>query len=141
MLIFSTPVWIRHLWQLKSVVFMHWCLICAVLLSLVITIYNCKIFIVEATGQRWRSVDTSIIYTKLTSLNIHRNQWWTNNRLPFQLCWKRKLLQLATRVTRRIEKNCQNFQRIAQKVAKSKRSKYLQQTSIWKSKTSTSNHF
>ncbi len=30
--IFSTPVLIRHLWQLKTVVFQHWCLICAVLL-------------------------------------------------------------------------------------------------------------
>ncbi len=30
--IFSTPVFIRHLWQLKTVVFLHWCLICAVLL-------------------------------------------------------------------------------------------------------------
>jgi hypothetical protein len=28
--IFSTPVLIRHLWQLKTVVFLHWCLICAV---------------------------------------------------------------------------------------------------------------
>jgi len=25
---FSTPVLIRHLWQLKTVVFLHWCLIC-----------------------------------------------------------------------------------------------------------------
>ncbi len=31
--IFSTPVLIRHLWQLKTVVFLHWCLICAVLLE------------------------------------------------------------------------------------------------------------
>ena len=30
--IFSTPVLIRHLWQLKTVVFLHWCLICDVLL-------------------------------------------------------------------------------------------------------------
>ncbi len=30
--IFSTPVLIRHLWQLKTIVFLHWCLICAVLL-------------------------------------------------------------------------------------------------------------
>jgi hypothetical protein len=30
--IFSTPVLIRHLWQLKTVVFLHWCLICGVLL-------------------------------------------------------------------------------------------------------------
>jgi hypothetical protein len=31
--IFSMPVLIRHLWQLKTVVFLHWCLICAVLLD------------------------------------------------------------------------------------------------------------
>ncbi len=28
---FSTPVLIRHLWQLKTVIFLHWCLLCAVL--------------------------------------------------------------------------------------------------------------
>jgi hypothetical protein len=33
--IFSTPVLIRHLWQLKTVVFQHWHLICAVPLQLV----------------------------------------------------------------------------------------------------------
>jgi hypothetical protein len=27
---FLTPVLIRHLWQLKTVVFLHWCPICAV---------------------------------------------------------------------------------------------------------------
>ena len=27
--IFSTKVLIRHLWQLKTAVFLHWCLICA----------------------------------------------------------------------------------------------------------------
>ncbi len=37
MFIFSTPVLIGHLWQLKTVVFLHWCLICAVLLSHVVT--------------------------------------------------------------------------------------------------------
>jgi hypothetical protein len=30
--IFSTPELIRHLWQLKTVVFLHWCLIRAVIL-------------------------------------------------------------------------------------------------------------
>jgi hypothetical protein len=29
---FSTPVLIRHLWQLKTIVFLHWCLLCALLL-------------------------------------------------------------------------------------------------------------
>jgi hypothetical protein len=28
--IFSTPELIRNLWQLKTAVFLHWCLICAV---------------------------------------------------------------------------------------------------------------
>ncbi len=28
--IFSTPVLIKHLWQLKTVVFLRWCLMCAV---------------------------------------------------------------------------------------------------------------
>ncbi len=32
MFIFSTLVLIRRLWQLNTVVFMNWCLICAVLL-------------------------------------------------------------------------------------------------------------
>jgi hypothetical protein len=30
---FSTPVLTRHLWQLKTIAFMHWCLICVVLLA------------------------------------------------------------------------------------------------------------
>ncbi len=32
MFIFSTPLLIRHLWQLKTVAFLHWCLKSAVLL-------------------------------------------------------------------------------------------------------------
>ncbi len=32
--IFSTPVLIKHMWQLKTVVFLHWCLLCTVLLLL-----------------------------------------------------------------------------------------------------------
>jgi hypothetical protein len=27
---FSTPVLIRHLWQLETIVFLHWCLICTI---------------------------------------------------------------------------------------------------------------
>ncbi len=34
LLIFSTPGLIRCLWQLKTVVFLHWCLIYAFLLSM-----------------------------------------------------------------------------------------------------------
>ncbi len=32
--IFSTPELIRNLWQLKTAVFLHWCLICAVPLNI-----------------------------------------------------------------------------------------------------------
>jgi hypothetical protein len=35
--IFSTPGLFRHLWHLKTVVFLHWCLICAALLTLMNT--------------------------------------------------------------------------------------------------------
>ncbi len=35
---FSAPVLIRHLWQLKTVVFLHWCLIHVVLLVVAIAI-------------------------------------------------------------------------------------------------------
>ncbi len=35
---FLTPVLIRHLWQLKTVVFLHWCLICAVLLMVTLLV-------------------------------------------------------------------------------------------------------
>jgi hypothetical protein len=44
--IFSTPVLIRHLWQLKTVVSLHWCLIHAVLfLVFTVDITNLKMFI------------------------------------------------------------------------------------------------
>ncbi len=32
--IFSMPVLIRHLWQLKSDVFLHWCIKCSILFGL-----------------------------------------------------------------------------------------------------------
>jgi hypothetical protein len=33
-LIFSIPALIRHLWKLRTVVFVYWCLLCAVLLRI-----------------------------------------------------------------------------------------------------------
>ncbi len=33
---FFTPVLIRYLWELKTVVFLHWCLICAEAIFLVV---------------------------------------------------------------------------------------------------------
>ncbi len=40
---FSTPVLIKHLWQLKTVVFLHWCLICALLLLMSVALQSHKI--------------------------------------------------------------------------------------------------
>ncbi len=37
---FSTPELGRHLWQLKTIVFLHWCLICAVLLKPLMILYG-----------------------------------------------------------------------------------------------------
>ncbi len=39
---YLTPVLNRHLWQLKIVVFLHWCIICAVLLAPYIVDYILK---------------------------------------------------------------------------------------------------
>jgi hypothetical protein len=41
--LFSTPVLIRQLWQLKTVVFLHWCLICIALFNDVLKTINDKI--------------------------------------------------------------------------------------------------
>ncbi len=38
LLIFSTPVLIRHLWQLKADVFLHWCLIRAVIFNAILKV-------------------------------------------------------------------------------------------------------
>ncbi len=36
--IFSMPELIRHLWQLKTVVFLHWCIICTLVLYITATV-------------------------------------------------------------------------------------------------------
>jgi hypothetical protein len=48
----STPVLIKHLWQFKTVVFLHWCLIRSVLLGLNIadTFKSSSILIYENTS-------------------------------------------------------------------------------------------
>jgi len=40
--IFSTPVLIRHLWQLKTFIFLHWSLMCAVLLTMPYRIFHMR---------------------------------------------------------------------------------------------------
>ncbi len=54
LLIISTPELIRNLWQLKTVAFLHRCLICPVLLStmtiLIMILLITKILIILNTG-------------------------------------------------------------------------------------------
>ncbi len=40
---FSTPVLIRNLWQLKTIVFLHWCVILALLLQADIFVYYTRL--------------------------------------------------------------------------------------------------
>jgi hypothetical protein len=70
--IFSTPELIRNLWQLKTAIFLHWCLICAVPLA----------------------------FNLSNGVNNTREQ-----------------------SDQTIRENCLIFQRIAQKIAKSKKTK------------------
>jgi len=79
--IFSMPVLIRHLWQLKTVVFLHWRLICAALLShdsVIITLWtsnNQHIIILQSTYDILTIISRSpynhsmIIYTLWSSYN------------------------------------------------------------------------
>ncbi len=51
---FSTPLLIRHLWQLKTIVFLHWCLICVIPLCQVsfCWVYLWKKFVLLRTVKR-----------------------------------------------------------------------------------------
>ncbi len=60
--VFSTPVLIRHLWQLKTVVFLHWCLICVVLLYNHRNLY-CVSFMLSVADMSF-SLMLNVIYSK-----------------------------------------------------------------------------
>ncbi len=66
--IFSIPVFIRHLWQLYTVVFMHRCLICVVLLMNALA--NCSLLLITKVesfaGQMAEGLKGSIGLTKET---------------------------------------------------------------------------
>ena len=66
--IFSTPVLIRHVWQSKTVVFLHWCLIRTVLLAgMVISLHS--------------SVDCGLMQTKMSFIiETNDNSMQTNYR-------------------------------------------------------------
>ncbi len=75
--IFSTPVWIRHLWQLKTVVLLHRCLICALLLTnylplIVGQLQNLSAFQL-AMSSYWSDISFQTAKTK-HSIKLGKNQ-------------------------------------------------------------------
>ncbi len=59
--IFSTPLLIKHLWQLKTVVFQHWCIICAVLLQVTPKFVACIRNIIIDTSRSVNAAFCSVI--------------------------------------------------------------------------------
>jgi hypothetical protein len=74
--IFSTPVLIRHLWQLMTVVFMHWCLICAVLLGYFwkLIVFFWKDEVAQITGTFWATFYRNKFLT--FSLKLAVSMWF-----------------------------------------------------------------
>jgi hypothetical protein len=65
MFIFSTPVLIRHLWQFNTVVFLHRCLICALLFNNIINndktvICVLEAFIIKISCSKYRSIHLNL---------------------------------------------------------------------------------
>ncbi len=68
--IFSTPLFIRHLWQLKTVVLQHWRLIHTVLLGLVeINIFKSNSQLIHFYQKVWRH-DTQLKGMQPNNLSI-----------------------------------------------------------------------
>ncbi len=96
---FSTPVLIRHLWQLKTVVFLHWCLICTVLFSVTtLGIYpREKCTVVEKNF--WRYSLGNLYSRNIISNNYHK--YWFTHAGTVELLVTIKVFQLLT-----LMKNC-----------------------------------
>ncbi len=106
--IFSTPVLIRHLWQLETVVLVHWCLKCVILLLnskiWLIFIPVCPLSLCQMSlwWVSWhhrcclkfcQQFHFFVFATKLLKacLWLHSNtNWWfqrSHNICPNDMCW------------------------------------------------------
>ncbi len=72
--ILSTPMLIRHLWQLKTVVFLHWCQICAV------PVYLINKYQLPVSATRWPAWD---LFFNIHVLNIHTHIYVDILRIPY----------------------------------------------------------
>ncbi len=80
---FSTPVWIRHLWQLKTVVFLHWCCSIVKLAKIILVvqkelpnfislIFNSAIFLSGFTTQGVLNKDPAV-WLDATRCQFHKH--------------------------------------------------------------------
>jgi len=76
MFIFSTPVLIRHLWQFKTVVFLHWCVMGAVLLTNSQTYKRCSILF-QRTFTRLTPAIFEWVHNALTMCWVVGYCWWS----------------------------------------------------------------
>jgi hypothetical protein len=91
LLIFSTPVFIRHLWQLKTVVFLHWSLIRVVLLFHRQTLANRTKPGPSFLLQMWACMNiVEYMHNIITALFIIENSAQTSFRFsPISFCTPR----------------------------------------------------
>ncbi len=93
--IFSTPVLIRHLWQLKAVVFLHRCLICAVLLMTLNIVMQWPAL---KTCYATRSNPICVMSTKVAKAsNLIRYLWVGGVDFQCKTCFRVRSLPLIIR--------------------------------------------
>ncbi len=81
--IFSRLVLIRHLWQLNTVAFLHWCLICTVLMASVkVMKENAKVVLSEFSNLRAFYMSCNCTHTKRPNLKL---KTWPKQLLGFLL--------------------------------------------------------
>ncbi len=81
--IYSTPMLIRHPWQLKPVVFLHWCLICSAVLSPLCWVSLCWVSLwwVSLSFLNFE-VPSLKLTSKTTMLFIRYQKFWTSKAWP-----------------------------------------------------------
>ncbi len=112
--IFSTPVLIRHLWQLKTVVSLHWCLICTVSLcstyvqsgntkggSIIVPLTSCLTGLEIDVYDNWQFLFS---FAKQTNQNQSNRRLMVQWYFPLQYSMVQYLLNTHSRYIRSVFK-------------------------------------
>ncbi len=92
--IFSTPVLIRRLWQLETVVFLNWCLICTVLFTKLQVQFNNVTMLLLSTDIQGRLVHLSVQIQTKKSKNL-------NMTINFNIRQSKKASQTRTELPKK----------------------------------------